>query len=916
MDGQQKSGFASHPGEPQNPSAGGGAAIGGGSAITADTGERSAASATAVMAPYGFPGAAPPPLASTAYAMGATPLSPYGYLPPPPLPQIHPSYYSGALHVPIPPPLPPQAAANTFPASFFCQQQMPAPPMPLAAATLVATQTMGTRPSTTTTTAGPAVSDSSEDSDSNIKEGAHKEDVAISSSSSSDSTIDGAGLGPKTKVTDKESKLDKAKTHSSANASDVHDGTAENDPADTGKVKSNSKSADDSDEKSTAYNSIDGSPMDDIQSLSSNEALDDNVGQRDLKDENPIGANAHGDPLLDIPSAIGSAVSSRAISPILGPHDFGGKTSASSPSNTSPRTAARASDREFSDDRIDGSKETQSDGDGSLAAKPKPAAMAVTKKEEDLPPLGQEQHLDEPEEFAWLRPLKCIQARGGNHDDPEKSMTSATVVSFPALAGELLDLDDQERGEYYYDEKAKWYIRIYWAIARYKQWLPCEWCREEFSRGERKRTTTNRYTTGAIAAVKRNGLLKKSAPQTHCALGSKLCPIDVDGDDNDDDGATEIPSSKRKLASLSRASQREENTQASQNQKRSRKPIVNSTGDFSEWEKDLVLFVLGGNHEPSPAASAEAAPSLLADNGLDICCECKQLEDPNSCIKMLLCDGCNAACHLPCTHDNLDKVPRNEWYCRSCWSLRESRRCKGRDDDKTVTFCEMQARLKQLEEENKELKHEVTAMKEAELVYQSELLELRRAAKSKSKSKSSSRSSPKKRRPSGGQSSAAAAASKSTSERGEAEPDEKRKRPKREPGDIALRHNLLLTFQVVDDERQSDASGCGVIARRTIKEGEVFEDRNVTYEKGAPPPSMDQWRYIALGSDARSTGYFRLRNSHIEMINQPLRGQEANVRWYCSMYQEEGRPARKVLRISALRDIQKGEEILVVYRAI
>ena len=358
-------------------------------------------------------------------------------------------------------------------------------------------------------------------------------------------------------------------------------------------------------------------------------------------------------------------------------------------------------------------------------------------------------------------------------------------------------------------------------------------------------------------------------PQTRSALGSKACPIDVDDDE--------------------------------------RQPIVNSTDVFAEWEKDLVLFVKGENSGgSSPAASAKAAPSFT-DHHLDVCCECKLLEDPTSCIKMLLCDGCNAACHLSCTHDRLDKVPRNEWYCRSCWSLRESRQSQGRDNE-PITFCELQARLKQLEEDNKGLKHEVSAMKEAELVYQSELLELRRTVKSKS--------SPKKRRPSGGQSATAATtASRSISGGGDAEPKKKRGRPKREEKDIVMRRNLLLAFQVVDDERQSDATGCGVIARRNITAGELFEDRNVTYEEGPPPPSLDQWRYISLGSDERPTGHLRLANSHVEMINQPVKeGQEANVKWYCSMYHEEGRPARKILRIKALRDIQEGEEILVVYR--
>ena len=588
MNNKSKSGCANHPGGPQSPSAAPASAGGAGAGAITAAAERSAASAAAVLSPYGFPlAAALPPPASTAYAMGPNPLSPYGYLPPPP-PQLHPSYYSGAFPMPtcammpVPPPPPWVAAAVSA-----------------AESTVAATASMATRAVATTR---PTVSsDSSEDSGSDacIKEGAHKKDTASSSSSSSDSTSDASGPGSKANVANMESKLEKkVKADESDKASSAEssvgssgtarsDGTARTDPSDTGTMKSSSESADvnadDSDEKSAAYNSVDGSPMDDIQSLSS----DDNVGQRTLEEEEPDQPNVDGDPLLDVPSAIGSAVSSRAISPILGPNDFSADNSTTSPNNGSPRTAARASDRAFSD-RSDGSEETQPDGDGFPAEESKTAAMAVTKKEEELPPLGQERHIDEPDGFVWLRPMKCVQARGGCHDDLEKSMTNAMVVSFPVPAAELLALEVRERGVLEFKEDAKWYVRIRWVMVGYRVWMPCEWCREEFGRGERKRTTTSRYTTGPSAATKRNNLLKESAPQKCSVLGSKSCPIDVDDDSDDDNGndhdgdnaATKIPGSKRKHASLTRASQREVNTQASQKSKRPRRPIVNSTDVF------------------------------------------------------------------------------------------------------------------------------------------------------------------------------------------------------------------------------------------------------------------------------------------------------------------------------------------------
>ena len=84
------------------------------------------------------------------------------------------------------------------------------------------------------------------------------------------------------------------------------------------------------------------------------------------------------------------------------------------------------------------------------------------------------------------------------------------------------------------------------------------------------------------------------------------------------------------------------------------------------------------------AAAAAAAPAAGMDTRMDrddeeigpvveeyelsICCECLQVEDPTSDIPILLCDGCDAACHLSCAKDRpkLSKVPEGDWYCSMC----------------------------------------------------------------------------------------------------------------------------------------------------------------------------------------------------------------------------------------------------------
>jgi len=59
------------------------------------------------------------------------------------------------------------------------------------------------------------------------------------------------------------------------------------------------------------------------------------------------------------------------------------------------------------------------------------------------------------------------------------------------------------------------------------------------------------------------------------------------------------------------------------------------------------------------------------EDKLDFCYECFVVEVPNG-PPILLCDGCDAACHLTCTHDKLSAVPGDEWYCRKCCSERNA----------------------------------------------------------------------------------------------------------------------------------------------------------------------------------------------------------------------------------------------------
>ena len=61
---------------------------------------------------------------------------------------------------------------------------------------------------------------------------------------------------------------------------------------------------------------------------------------------------------------------------------------------------------------IDGSPMSivHDDAHTSSPSSPGVAAVPTCKKEEDSPTLGDEQHIDEPEDLAWLRPLQGVQA--------------------------------------------------------------------------------------------------------------------------------------------------------------------------------------------------------------------------------------------------------------------------------------------------------------------------------------------------------------------------------------------------------------------------------------------------------------------------------------------------------------------------
>ena len=54
-----------------------------------------------------------------------------------------------------------------------------------------------------------------------------------------------------------------------------------------------------------------------------------------------------------------------------------------------------------------------------------------------------------------------------------------------------------------------------------------------------------------------------------------------------------------------------------------------------------------------------------------MCNENHEPEDGSN--PLLLCDGCDKACHLQCTPEGLTQVPANDWFCAECLKILEAR---------------------------------------------------------------------------------------------------------------------------------------------------------------------------------------------------------------------------------------------------
>ena len=53
----------------------------------------------------------------------------------------------------------------------------------------------------------------------------------------------------------------------------------------------------------------------------------------------------------------------------------------------------------------------------------------------------------------------------------------------------------------------------------------------------------------------------------------------------------------------------------------------------------------------------------IEEDGPDFCHKCNEGDEGDV---LLLCDGCDNACHLSCCHPPLKRVPKGDWFCTDC----------------------------------------------------------------------------------------------------------------------------------------------------------------------------------------------------------------------------------------------------------
>ena len=567
-----------------------------------------------------------------------------------------------------------------------------------------------------------------------------------------------------------------------------------------------------------------------------------------------------------------SALSSRAVSPILTTANVSGTCAASK--GRSPNVAARAADRKFPDDI-----------DREEVVNTKPFSGPKIEDGIETTEPGDMLHLDEPKEYAWIRPRIVngilepgdpMMVPNGDGDIPQ--MYPASPCSYPTPSNEVWE------GKCDTD----WWVYIKWSIMRSKQWVPCDQCQNIFDDSDDERDSGTARPTSSLGRARRSHRsqrirkktvrfgsnskadLKKLMQQSkHCSeAGSKDNPIKID------DACIESEYSSAQSVSptiVSRAPNRAIGDRAARRSARvghRADRLVDQKNEAPQHKSKCFGEKQDfGQPQSERISSASASSFGKRKDGYPI-----------------HGDECESY-HQQLTDQWKDKK-RRKLSCATSRKVAPSAvEANGTDYSAQNKAAGQSARIEELELHNQAL-----------------LRELQRFQRLHGSEEPTSQP---RRRLLLTRSSANASTAKS----------KQRQQPKRSAtNDICTRRNLQLSVMVVNDDRQSDPKGAGVIARRNISAGEVFYDRNVKYCEGKPPLDIDEWRYISVGTGTTSCGYFRLVNTLTEMINRPMlnKGQVANIQWGTAWYEHE---SRRILRWKVIHDIAEGEELFAEYRS-
>lgn len=95
--------------------------------------------------------------------------------------------------------------------------------------------------------------------------------------------------------------------------------------------------------------------------------------------------------------------------------------------------------------------------------------------------------------------------------------------------------------------------------------------------------------------------------------------------------------------------------------------VINVEAELAEVEREEAKEAAAMKKLEGEVANVDVEDELDDDmeDGVDVCHVCSAGEEGDV---LLLCDGCENACHLSCCDPPLKRVPKGDWHCKECFA--------------------------------------------------------------------------------------------------------------------------------------------------------------------------------------------------------------------------------------------------------